>query len=95
MENFERTGTINAIEWLEEEAKKDAQRKQRAEYLRLKIQYEKLRWSALSSMYSAIEESKDDHEKCLRTLGKIQMCYQMDLITPKQYCEICDYLTGN
>jgi hypothetical protein len=95
MENFERTGTINAIEWLEEEAKEDAQRKRDAEPLRLKIQFEKMRWSALASMYSAIEGSKGNHDRCLRTLGKVQMCYHMGLISFRTYCQISDYLTQN
>ena len=92
MSSFDRTGIINIIDWIEEDAKQEVQKKQNAEYLRMKTQYEKARWFALSEMYRTIEEAQEKHEHYITAIKMTELCYGMGFVSEKVYTEISNYL---
>lgn len=92
MDNADRTATINMLDWLEEDTKQELRKKERTEYLKLKAKHIKMKTLAVSEMYHAIEEIRDDRDKCLEALGKVNLCYCLGLISKKVYSEIRDYL---
>ena len=92
MDNTDRTVTINILDWLEEDAKQELRKEERADYLKLKTRMVKLKTDALLEMYCSIQESKDDRDKCLEALGKVHLCYRLGFITKAVYSEHRDYL---
>lgn len=88
MDKTDRTVTINILDWLEEDAKKEL----RKEELKLKTKMVKLKTDAILEMYRSIQESKDDRDKCLEALGKVHLCYRLGFITKAVYSEHRDYL---
>lgn len=92
MDNFERTGVINVMDWLEEDARIEVQKKQQRDYWELKAKYAKLNAVAISEMYRSIECINDETDNCLIALGKVQLCRSLGLISQKVYSELSDYL---
>ena len=92
MAGFDRTGIINIIDWIEEDAKQEIHKEKNAEHLRIKTQYEKVRWFALSEMYRTIEEAQDKHEDYITAIKITELCYGMGFVSEKVCSEICDYL---
>ena len=92
MAGFDRTGIINIIDWIEEDAKQEIHKEKNAEYLRLKTRYEKAKWFALSEMYRTIEEAQDKHEDYITAIKITELCYGMGFVSEKVCSEICDYL---
>ena len=92
MDNTDRTVTINILDWLEEDAKQELRKEERADYLKLKTRMVKLKTDAILEMYHSIQESKDDRDKCLEALGKVHLCYRLGFITKAVYSEHRDYL---
>ena len=92
MDKTDRTVTINILDWLEEDAKQELRKEERADYLKLKTRMVKLKTDAILEMYHSIQESKDDRDKCLEALGKVHLCYRLGFITKAVYSEHRDYL---
>jgi hypothetical protein len=92
MGEFDRTGIVNTIDWLEEDTKCELGKKQNAEFLRMKAQYEKAKWYALSEMYRTIEEAQDKYEDCITAIKMTEFCFGMGFVSEKVCTEICDYL---
>ncbi len=92
MVDFDRTGVVNTIDWIEEDTKQELCQKQKTEYLRMKAQYEKAKWYALSEMYRTIEEAQDKHEDCITAIKMTEFCFGMGFVSEKVCTEICDYL---
>ena len=92
MDKKDRTETINILDWLEEDAKQELRKEERADYLKLKTRMVKLKTDAILEMYHSIQESKDDRDKCLEALGKVYLCYRLGFITKAVYSEHRDYL---
>ena len=92
MDKTDRTVTINILDWLEEDAKQELRKEERADYLKLKTKMVKLKTDAILEMYRSIQESKDDRDKCLEALGKVHLCYRLGFITKTVYSEHRDYL---
>lgn len=77
MGKTDRTEIINILDWLEEDAKQELRKEERADYLKLKTRMVKLKTDAILEMYHSIQESKDDRDKCLEALGKVHLCYRL------------------
>ena len=92
MGKTDRTEIINILDWLEEDAKQELRKEERADYLKLKTRMVKLKTDAILEMYHSIQESKDDRDKCLEALGKVHLCYRLGFITKAVYSEHRDYL---
>jgi len=92
MDNTDRTATINILDWLEEDTKKELRNEERADYLRLKLKYIKMKTFTVSEMYRAVQEIEGNRDKCFEALGKVHLCYRLGFISKKVYSEIRDYL---
>ena len=92
MAKTDRTEVINILDWLEEDARQELRKEERANYLKLKTRMVTLKTDAILDMYSSIQESKDDRDKCLEALGKVHLCYRLGFITKAVYSEHRDYL---
>ena len=92
MAGFDRSGIINMIDWIEEDAKQEIHKEKNAEYLRLKTRYEKAKWFALSEMYRTIEKAQDKYEEYITAIKITELCYGMGFVSEKVCFEICDYL---
>ena len=92
MANVDRTGIVNMLDWIEEDAKQELCKKQNAEYLRLKAKYEKAKWFALSEMYRTIEKAQTKNEDYTTAIKMTELCYGMGFISEKVYTEISNYL---
>ena len=92
MAKTDRTEIINILDWLEEDARQELRKEERADYLKLKTRMVKLKTDAILEMYRSIQESKDDRDKCIEALGKVHLCYRLGFITKTVYSEHRDYL---
>ena len=93
MDKTERTTvTVDILDWLEEDTKKEIQAEAQKEYANLRVEHIKMKTVAVSEMYRAIEDINDNRDNCFIALGKAHLCYRMGLISKKAYCEIHDYL---
>ena len=92
MAGFDRSGIINIIDWIEEDAKQEIHKEKNAEYLRLKTRYEKAKCFALSEMYRTIEEAQEKHEHYITAIKMTELCYGMGFVSEKVYTEISNYL---
>ena len=92
MGKTDRTEIINILDWVEEDAKQELRKEERADYLKLKTRMVKLKTDAILEMYRSIQESNDDRDKCLEALGKVHLCYRLGFITKAVYSEHRDYL---
>ena len=92
MMDFDRTGIINMIDWLEEDTKCELGKRQNAEFLRMKAQYEKAKWYALAEMYRTIEEAQAEDGDYTTAIKMTEFCYGMGFVSEKGCTEICDYL---
>ena len=86
------TVTMDILDWLEEDTKKELRDEERKKYANLRAEYIKMKSVAVSEMYRAIEDINDNRDNCFLALGKAHLCYRLGLISKKAYCEIHDYL---
>ena len=86
------TVTMDILDWLEEDTKKEIRAEAQKEYANLRVEHIKMKTVAVSEMYRAIEDINDNRDNCFIALGKAHLCYRMGLISKKAYCEIHDYL---
>ena len=67
------TVTMDILDWLEEDTKKELQAEERKNYANLRAEYIKMKTVAVSEMYRAIEDINDNRDNSFLALGKAHL----------------------
>ncbi len=84
---IERQGTINNIEWLEQEGLEIVQHRIRAKLIREQLRADHYKWSLVSDMYETIEKSEWEMARHM-----VKLCWELKIISETMHKEIMEYL---
>ncbi len=84
---IDRQGTINNIEWLEQEGLEVAQHRTRAKLIREQLRTDHYKWLLVSDMYETIEKGEWETAKHM-----VKLCWELKMISKIIHNESMEYL---